>query len=142
VPEIDQEALQQQMLQIQQLQQIQLMQLQLAAQQGQLVGVPPGGSGGGGGVSGGLGPLAHLGLDDDVTTGHMVRRHGVLPERLVTKDMLKQVGGHSPARWMLDEGQGVLWRAVVCCGCVQVFKLPKQKAGASKPGIPATKHAD
>ncbi|KAF6266347.1 RWP-RK domain-containing protein [Scenedesmus sp. NREL 46B-D3] len=49
------------------------MQLQLASQQGIFVG-----------------PAGRLGVDDGGNS-HMVRRHGVLPERMVTREMLKQV---------------------------------------------------
>jgi hypothetical protein len=38
-----------------------------------------------------LGPGGRLGVDDGGNS-HMVRRHGVLPERMVTREMLKQVG--------------------------------------------------
>lgn len=65
---------QQQIQQLQLQHQLQLMQLQLG-QQGLVL------AGGGGRL---------LGLEADAN-GHMVRRHGVLPERLVTRDMLKQV---------------------------------------------------
>jgi hypothetical protein len=66
--------IQQQLQHLQLQQQLQLMQLQLASQQGIVIA-----------------PGARLaGLDAD-GGGHMVRRHGMLPERLVTRDMLKQV---------------------------------------------------
>jgi hypothetical protein len=65
--------IQQQIQQLQLQQQLQLMQLQLASQQGIF-----------------MGPGGRLGVDDGGSS-HMVRRHGVLPERMVTREMLKQV---------------------------------------------------
>jgi hypothetical protein len=71
--------IQQQIQQLQLQQQLQLMQLQLASQGGLF-----------------LGPGGRLGVDDGGNS-HMVRRHGVLPERMVTREMLKQASHSSNA---------------------------------------------
>jgi hypothetical protein len=84
-------SIQQQIQQLQLQQQLQLMQLQLASQQGIY-----------------LGPGGRLGVDDGGNS-HMVRRHGVLPERMVTREMLKQVR-HFWCAWF-----GVQLACV--CGC-------------------------
>jgi hypothetical protein len=76
--DISQLQMQQQLAQIQQLQQIQFMQLQLAAQQQGMMLAPAAARSG-------------LGGSEDGVAAHMVRRHGVLPERMVTRDMLRQV---------------------------------------------------
>jgi hypothetical protein len=83
--------IQQQIQQLQLQQQLQLMQLQLASQGGLF-----------------LGPGGRLGVDDGGNS-HMVRRHGVLPERMVTREMLKQVSHSS----YIDVSYAML--CLVCC---------------------------
>lgn len=75
----------QQLQQLQQLQHVQMLQLQLAsAQQGFIVARPP--------VA-----VAAADKQEGGNASHMIRRHGVLPERFITRDMLRAVSAVLPA---------------------------------------------
>ena len=78
IQQLQQQLQLQQLQQIQQMQQMQLLQLQLASAQG-------------GGLVVAAGPQLRL-TQLEADQQHLIRRHGALPERVVTREMLREVG--------------------------------------------------